>query len=691
MPLAALVALVSFFCIPVPQGRAEVPANGRVWEQVTFRAASSTRNLGLKPMGDSGDRIVYATVGPPPGGLSGALLGYGTALRGPSGWELTPLGFPYTTESTQPVDLFEPVLPHAFSADGLSSSWITSVPMTPDGQPEGKLGLYRSFMGGPLQFIAQVGEGTTFESYGGFADIASDGGRVVFVTSEHLLPGDAGRTEGKSIYAWDAGGLQLVDVDNGGALLSTCGTTLSRSNGMSLDANRVFFTVPAACGGHQNVYVRELNSHETIQISASKCTRVDCNAAQDVTYAGATRDGRIAYLTTAQQLTNADEDNTTDLYGYNVDTRTLTLLSGGSPAAGGEVLNTLVNPSEDGSRVYFRGSGEVLPGEPGGGEKLFVADSTGPHFIANATVAPQSLELSADGSQALFVTPSQALPADTDSVDDAYLYDANAQTLTRISTGPTGGNGSFPVSIDAPEFVNRAEFEFGNFHPYYAIDGSGNHVFFATKESLLADDTNGEFDDYEVSHGTIGLVTPGNQPLESGFGGVSRDGRSFAFATNATLVPEDRDGEGRDIYVARLEGGFPQPPPSPVCSSSSCPLPPGTRVTRTDPISLASPPAAKAGRLRLLDVASKAKKGAIGVLVSIPAPGLVSGQLWIREGGKKVILASGKTGAARSGKVQLDLQLEPAARRAPAVIKKGHLTVSAGSSKASKVVEVKVR
>lgn len=695
--LIALTALVGSMCVffTVPGAvHAAVPANDRTWEFVTsIPDASSTRNLGLQPMGETGDRIVYATVGPAVDGPSGAMLGYGTAVREPSGWVTHPLGFPYRTESTEVLFLFAPILPVGFSDDGSAALWITSVPLSPDGQPEGKLGLYRSIDEGPPEFIAELGEGVPF-GFSGFADISSDGSKAIFTSKEHILPGDAARTEGESVYEWDGTNVHLVDVDGLGNLVSTCGSKVPEANGMSVAADRVFFTVSAACAGLEKVYVRDLTSQETKEVSASQCTRLDCNAAAGVAFAGATRDGKTAFVTTTQQLTNADEDSARDLYSYDVQTGDLELLSGGDPATTGAVLEGVVYPSDDGSRVYFHASGELFPAESGTGEKIFVADSAGTRMVAEAAIpgfpATPEIQLSTDGGKALFVTPTELLPDDTDAALDAYVYDAETEALTRVSAGPSGGNGAYDVGIIAPEFINRSELETGDKRPYYAIDGSGERVFFQTKESLVPEDTNETFDIYEVWQGTIGLITPGYQSLESNFGGVSRDGRSLMFATNANLVPEDMDGEGRDLYDARLEGGFPPPPPPPVCDATSCPLPTGERVVRPTP-STTLPDVVKAGHLRVLSVASKARKGAIAVLVSVPHPGPVSGELWVRQGGKKAVLASGKTGATRSGKVSLSLQLLRAARRAPALVRKAHLTVSVGSSKVSKVVEVKLR
>jgi hypothetical protein len=644
-------------------------------------------------MGADGDKFAYSTFGPFPGSDAGPFGDWVIAERGTTGWTSTPISFPYSIyEMEEPILDLMPIFPAAFSGDLHTVLWLASVPLTPDGPPEGELALYRKAPGEEFEFVAWIGSGVTF-FYGGFADIASDGGRVVFTTKRHLLPADAGRTEGASIYAWENGSLELVDVDNGGALLSTCGTQLSTANGMSVSADLVFFTVPAACAGVAKVYVRDLETGTTTQISASQCTRVDCNPPAGATFQGAVRDGSVAFLTTEQQLTNDDHDVARDLYRYETGTGELTLLSGGSDEAEGEVNSRLVFPSEDGGSVYFRATGEVVPDEATTGEKLFLADSSGLRLVAEATFPPRAeVQLSADGTRAVFVTKSNALPSDTDSQSDVYLFDADEESLTRVSTGPSGGNGLYSAAIDSP--VKRPEFEtMGDERPYYAIDADGERIFLWTEEQLIPEDTNAKVDVYEWWNGDLGLISSGDGDFDTGFVGASRDGRSVLIVTNSTLIPADVDGGNRDFYIARLEGGFPEPEEPSTCADVLCPGPPRGELTRPVPASMAAIPR-KSSRLRLIRVRSEAGN-AVGrstvVLAAVPRPGFVSASVWIRRGGRKVVLAAGSTGAVRPGRVRIDLRLtRSGGRSSDAQAPKGHLTVKAADSTVTRSVKLRL-
>jgi hypothetical protein len=692
LSMAMLVFTFVFFGGLGTRADAAVPASGRVWELVSTEQPGSTLMNEVGPISEGGDALAYNTVNPVAESPSGAFFGYATAVRGPAGWLDTPNAFPYAVYSPNILLALAPVLPMTFSEDLETALWIAGIPLTADAPPEEHLGLYRKSGEEPFELIAPVlGDGVEEVpiAYPGFVDLSSDGSRAIFGTKEHLLPADAGRTEGESVYEWEGSGVHLVDVSNGGTLLSTCGSQVPKANGVSPSASQVFFSVPAACNGVEKIYLRDLEDETTVQISASQCTRVDCNAAQSVAFAGATPGGSLAFLTTKQQLTDDDHDSARDLYSYEVSTGELKLLSGGAAAATGEVNSGLAYPSEGGGRVYFRATGEMLPGETGTEQKLFLADGTGFHLVAEAAFpeAGPQIGLSADGSRALFVTASQLPGSDTDTQPDAYLYDASQETLTRISSGPSGGNGSFAVRAAREPNPKGFEFElfdFGDALPFYEIDANGDRAFFMTKEQLLPEDTNGKSDVYEWWEGQIGLVSPGSGDSVSTFEGATRDAGTALIKTTATLSAADVDGGAPDYYAARIGGGFPEAE-APPCESTPC-YPAREPLTRPVPASM-TPSLRKRGRLRILRVESS-KEGAglpSAVVASVPSPGPVSAFVWIRGGGKKVVLAKGNAGAIRPGKIRISLRFTHSGNGNTGA-RKAHLTVKGGGSQVSRIV-----
>ena len=86
------------------------------------------------------------------------------------------------------------------------------------------------------------------------------------------------------------------------------------------------------------------------------------------------------------------------------------------------------------------------------------------------------------------MTQSPLVAGDTDSQGDVYLYDADSESLTWVSTGPTGGNAELPARIEPSAPISRWEFQFGDTLTYRAIDAAGDRVFFQTDEPLVPED-----------------------------------------------------------------------------------------------------------------------------------------------------------------------------------------------------------
>jgi hypothetical protein len=114
---------------------------------------------------------------------------------------------------------------------------------------------------------------------------------------------------------------------------------------------------------------------------------------------------------------------------------------------------------------------------PGGGPPTQTAsDETADDKGCSNSVLRLNHPLSADGSRAFFSTAEALVPADKNSVSDAYEYDAVTGRLVLLS----GGTGTEPAYfLDA------------------SLDGRRD-VFFATGDRLLGWDTNEAVDVYDV-------------------------------------------------------------------------------------------------------------------------------------------------------------------------------------------------
>jgi hypothetical protein len=158
---------------------------------------------------------------------------------------------------------------------------------------------------------------------------------------------------------------------------------------------------------------------------------------------------------------------------------------------------------------------------------------------------------SADGERAFFTTTDKLVPGDTDSRQDVYerSYDpALERYVTRlVSTGPTGGNDSYPVLYDG-------------------ASADGTRVFFSTEEKLVGADKDLSEDVYErdltvnattlVSIGDPSCPSAncGDAEVDANFspGGVIPGGDRVFFRTSEVLDADDGDAFV-DLYLRDLE------------------------------------------------------------------------------------------------------------------------------------------
>ena len=107
---------------------------------------------------------------------------------------------------------------------------------------------------------------------------------------------------------------------------------------------------------------------------------------------------------------------------------------------------------------------------------------------ATAPRAPSWSAPSTSGSASFIRTAEPLVGSDSDSSLDVYERTGSGTTL--LSTGPTGGNGAFPVNFGA------------------AVE-AGQAVVFQTEEQLTAADTDDSMDVYRREAGTTTLVSTG--------------------------------------------------------------------------------------------------------------------------------------------------------------------------------------
>ena len=144
-----------------------------------------------------------------------------------------------------------------------------------------------------------------------------------------------------------------------------------------------------------------------------------------------------------------------------------------------------------------------------------------------------------------FVTKTRVTAYDNAGFSEMYLYDPAARTIKCVSCRPDGA----PPTSDVIGARNGL---------FMSFDG---RTFWTTKDGLVPRDANQKVDVYEFVRGRPQLITTGtaddtgNEFQVPGLAGVSGDGIDVYFATYATLVPQDENGDVLEVLRRPYQRG----------------------------------------------------------------------------------------------------------------------------------------
>ncbi|MEX2253397.1 MAG: hypothetical protein WD649_04540 [Thermoleophilaceae bacterium] len=232
--------------------------------------------------------------------------------------------------------------------------------------------------------------------------------------------------------------------------------------------------------------------------------------------------------------------------------------------------------SDDGARVYWQGAdGNLYLGEGGettqvdaavGGEGEFVAASGDGRFAFFSkeghlhrfdAVAAGSTDLT-PGGEVLTVLGASA--------DGAAVFYLLGDDLRRWREGA----GAVQV-VTGPGLADVDPLTSG-------VSAGGERLFFTTDKALRAVDTNNDADAYQweaqgtgscdKAGGCVELISSGRAEGGARFVAASANGSDAFFLTDRSLAGADPGSV--DLYVARVGGGFPEPPSPIPCTGDSC-------------------------------------------------------------------------------------------------------------------------
>jgi hypothetical protein len=520
------------------------------------------------------------------------------AKRGPNGWSSH--GISPVQEGATPLQAL--VLDgefRAFSPD-LGQAWFThsTDPVLAPGGIAGFLNIYRldtaadTYEAVTTKQPSDVGPGTYEVELQG---LSADGNKAVFRAKGKLTANASGRALNQ-IYESENGSLKLVSLrpNNTPALqpagvgssdlFNPQGRSASLFGAVSSDGSRIFWSEPLGNGPGGQLFAR-IDGQETIAISP---------AAEFVTAdpAGAT----ALFRTQGQELVE-----------FDVDTRQPTTIADG-------VLG-VVGSSESLSKIYFVSNEDLAEGAIAGQPNLYLrengqqptfvasldpADVSGLNPFAAVNLRPnkRATRVTSDGEVLVFMSRARLTGYDSTDLDsgepnyEVFRYDAQADSLACVSCNPTGARPSGRLLVGENRTVGlwgAAQIPTwpSQFYASRALSDDGEQVFFESTDALVQRDTNGKRDVYQWelvgtgdcvaqsaefdsrSGGCVSLISSGKDEKDTEFVDASADGSEVFIRTSEKLVSQDPGLI--DIYVARVGGGFPPPPESPVpCEGEAC-------------------------------------------------------------------------------------------------------------------------
>jgi hypothetical protein len=383
-----------------------------------------------------------------------------------------------------------------------------------------------------------------------------------------------------------------------------------------------------------------------------------------------------------------------------------------------------VYPTPDGSVLVFVASGD-LTGQAGGPSTALTAEVfSGNHTLTVASTtgfaAGQTITIGTGGRGELDTIQSVDPPnkltvieygpdgllglADDHPAGDpvtrlhteVYRYDSSDNSLVCVSCVPAGVTPAGSATLGA-----------GDGGGSYAPDGrsapiseDGSRVFFESPDQLVPEappapsaTASAPNNVYEWENGHVYLISTASG-AGSSLDGATPTGNDVFFTTHAQLVPGDT-GDTREVYDARVGGGFPLSPGTPEtrCVGEACRVsePGSTTAPFTIPASvilgttggLEEQGPAPTITLRQITPAQRrnlARTGHLALTVTATAAGAITVNATIKTHGRTQRVAHAYARITNAATVTLALALNKAARTALAKAKTLTLSLEVGYS-----------
>jgi hypothetical protein len=604
----------------------------RAYEQLTPAAKGAAKEMlsygggtqGFEgvPLAEGGNALELAEQHLPWGGAGGGGSPF-VFTREAAGWSTTGV----TAQPEAGVSTYYPKL----TSPDLGEIAVEGTWGTGPGHKSPVVEYKKGPVGGPYTLMASVpaaeagGAGEANGPIGlpfGWVASSTDFSKLVLQVGDHHLCGAVGAPGGDYLYEYAGGECRQVNIagsgagktigscgarvaagskapfTNSGQELSLGGKATAQAHAVSQDGSRVFFEAQPgkSCSEQWHTYAR-------IDGGGGEAHTVDLGPYRFV----------AADSSGARVLLERPAGENPGLYLYTSESEHAVFLPGSGVAVPGpNSVAVVLMPSDDLSAVYIQRNNGTQRGD----QDIYRYDIAGRTvaFLTHVYVdnAHRHFEVSSDGRYLYFMATTVAgLPAGGlergAQTSQVFRYD-NAEALVECMSCASGYDPAPQLSalFTAPNALSLSQSTEGDGER--TASDNGNYVFFDTPAALLPGDTDEQIapettgsvhasqfyspssDVYEwrrdgvdgcaAIQGCLSLITSGHGGFLNVLLGVDRTGENVFFATRESLLPSDKD-TASDIYDARVNGGFAQPPVPVACAADACATPPAPPSDQT--------------------------------------------------------------------------------------------------------------
>lgn len=260
----------------------------------------------------------------------------------------------------------------------------------------------------------------------------------------------------------------------------------------------------------------------------------------------------IAFESDAKNLVPDDTNNVGDVFVHDRKTGQTTRVSVDSDGVQANGMSFSASVSKDGRFIAFESAAtNLVPGDTNGRTDVFVHD--------RKTGATERISVDSDESQAT------GGDSGSPSISDDGRFVAFSSRATNLVAGDSNGKADIFLrdrkkGITARVSVDSTGAQANGDSSDSAISGDGRYIAFETAASnLFASDTNGQADiaiHDRKKHTTTAVSVSTGGTLANSFSyypSISGDGRSVAFASNASNLVENDTNAETDTFVRDLD------------------------------------------------------------------------------------------------------------------------------------------